>query len=768
MIYYEIRKVFCNLRACMLIVALIFTNLFLGIYFQYRDYGTVIKERTQLEILKEKLLSGEENRDSLQKKQEDLFAQVRAALYENGQYKNGQIGIEISREINLLGYYLEQYEEFEQYTAFSENLEARAKQMQTSSLWGNSDSFPYRNIQKTAADYEKLDVQLQIGINEGIEFLGNAFWTDWLLLLFSVYVGFMLFKWEKENDTLNLISSCVRGRGTLGTRKTAAGILIEAVAFLVLYGSNFAIAQGLYGFEDLERAIQSVPEFQTCGISLTVGEYILFLGILKSLSLIAVSMGIWGSILVIRGTLLPVCSIIGVLLIQYLLYTCITPLSKWRLLRYLNFFYFINGCEVITVYQNLNFFGYPVSFLSVWAGVLIVMAGGLLVLLPFSFIHTEKIQIKKRMMERFLQSVQRIKYKMTPAIILNSVWYWEIKIYFCKLGGLVLIGCCMLCMALVLSNERDSYVVSKQESVTEEFIQEYKGVLTEEKIRKIEEEYAYYTSLDEQLLAYEKEYADNRLTDEQIQGKRWIIQRSQERAAAFEEFYDQYKNLDEGACIVSQTALRNLMENNDTRMTADIVMMTVFVLAVSVCMSREFKNKSVFLVRSTKKGASATFFGRSVCVMVTAFVFCLFRMYLESQNIGNTFLFEEWNASIQSVLQMRAIPVSITIQQYIIWLAVCQAVCLWACGLFVISLSVYFRQFQRTVLAGMLIFTSPLILKKMNLMPKQSIFADYIFDTGKIWNMDGNPAAFLIYMTVLLMVSLCCLFFAWKRFRIDV
>ena len=82
-IYYEIRKVFCNFRACLLFVAIVFLNLFLGVYFQYRDYETIINGRTQLEVTKEALLSGTETRDGLKKKQEDLFAEIQNTLYEN-------------------------------------------------------------------------------------------------------------------------------------------------------------------------------------------------------------------------------------------------------------------------------------------------------------------------------------------------------------------------------------------------------------------------------------------------------------------------------------------------------------------------------------------------------------------------------------------------------------------------------------------------------------------------------------------------------------
>lgn len=762
MIYYEIRKVFCNFRACLLFVAIVFLNLFLGVYFQYRDYETIINGRTQLEATKEALLSGTETRDGLKKKQEDLFAEIQNTLHENKTVDKA-----FYRELNLLGYYLDQYDAFDQYVSFTENLKTRAEQMKLSPLWGDANSFSYRNIQKTAADYEKLDEQLQVGINEGVMFLGNAFWTDWLLLLFAIYIGFMLFKWEHENNALNLVSSCVRGRGMLGIAKVVTALSLEIGAFMFLYGSNYAIAARLYGFGGLDRAIQSVPKFQSCGISLTVGTYIVLLGVVKELALMAVSLGIWVGILAVGGTIGPVCGIIAILLGEYLLYTLITSLSKWRLLRYLNFFYFLDGCEILTVYQNLNCFGYPVSFVRIWSGVWFAMMIVLIPVLGALFVHNEKMRAGKHTAECFWQVIQKVKYKKMPVCVLHSPWYWEQKIYFYKLAGILLLISGMLCMTVVSNHESDSYYISKEEQEAEEFVKEYKGALTEDKKRKIEETYVYYNSLDEQLQESEKAYADHKITDEQIQGKRWIIKQSQQKEAAFSMFYEQYKNLDEDAWIVSQSAFDNLMMKNEAGMIVNIVLMVIIVLSASSCMTRNFKNKSVFLIRSTERGAAATFVGQSVCVLITSFVLCVFQMYLKCRNIENAFLFEGWNAPVYSISKLKDFPFSLNIQQYLILITLLQTICVCACGMLLLSLSVWIRQFQRTFLVGMLIFISPLILKMVGRMPEQSLFADHIFDMERILDKGGDLTFFAIYACAVLLMSLLCLFLAWKRFQVD-
>ena len=152
------------------------------------------------------------------------------------------------------------------------------------------------------------------------------------------------------------------------------------------------------------------------------------------------------NILAVRGTIGPVCGIIAILLGEYLLYTLITSLSKWRLLRYLNFFYFLDGCEILTVYQNLNCFGYPVSFVRIWSGVCFAMMIVLIPVLGALFVHNEKMRAGKHTAECFWQVIQKVKYKKMPVCVLHSPWYWEQKIYFYKLAGILLLISGMLCM----------------------------------------------------------------------------------------------------------------------------------------------------------------------------------------------------------------------------------------------------------------------------------------------------------------------------------
>lgn len=120
-----------------------------------------------------------------------------------------------------------------------------------------------------------------------------------------------------------------------------------------------------------------------------------------------------------------------------------------------------------------------------------------------------------------------------------------------------------------------------------------------------------------------------------------------------------------------------------------------------------------------------------------------------------------------SISKLKDFPFSLNIQQYLILITLLQTICVCACGMLLLSLSVWIRQFQRTFLVGMLIFISPLILKMVGRMPEQSLFADHIFDMERILDKGGDLTFFAIYACAVLLMSLLCLFLAWKRFQVD-
>ena len=107
------------------------------------------------------MLSGTETRDGLKKKQEDLFAEIQNTLHENKTVDKA-----FYRELNLLGYYLDQYDAFDQYVSFTENLKDLVirpvkEQMErpVALVFRNWDTMPY--AARKFASYVQMKVEVE-------------------------------------------------------------------------------------------------------------------------------------------------------------------------------------------------------------------------------------------------------------------------------------------------------------------------------------------------------------------------------------------------------------------------------------------------------------------------------------------------------------------------------------------------------------------------------------------------------------------------------
>lgn len=78
-----------------------------------------------------------------------------------------------------------------------------------------------------------------------------------------------------------------------------------------------------------------------------------------------------------RGILIPSGVIFAFFWLGYFLWRGISDSSLYRLLRYLNLYYFLRPDMAVGVYRNLNLCGYPVACRAIWSAAVVgMMAGG--------------------------------------------------------------------------------------------------------------------------------------------------------------------------------------------------------------------------------------------------------------------------------------------------------------------------------------------------------------------------------------------------------
>ena len=110
-------------------------------------------------------------------------------------------------------YLQSQAEYFAAYPVFLESINENAENMLRFPVFAEKGSFEYRNILKTAADYEHIDsVDMDFGISEGISSVTSFNMTDLCIIILSFAMCYYLFAYEHVNGLMSLIRSCSRGR----------------------------------------------------------------------------------------------------------------------------------------------------------------------------------------------------------------------------------------------------------------------------------------------------------------------------------------------------------------------------------------------------------------------------------------------------------------------------------------------------------------------------------------------------------------------------
>ncbi len=135
-------------------------------------------------------------------------------------------------------------------------IDEAAARMQQSSLFGEPDSFSYRNIRKTPSDFAHLKgIELNLSPSKGIELATDFPVTDGIAACILLLTILTLVMREKEQNQLLLYHTTFHGRGRLGLAKLCACFTIGIAAAVLLYVCNLLICGGIYGLGDLSRPI---------------------------------------------------------------------------------------------------------------------------------------------------------------------------------------------------------------------------------------------------------------------------------------------------------------------------------------------------------------------------------------------------------------------------------------------------------------------------------------------------------------------------------
>lgn len=511
----------------------------------------------------------------------------------------------------------QQIEYINSYPDFISEMYDRAKAQSASSIFGDENSFSYKNLYKTADDYSGLkDTKLNLVNSDSFTATVKYGLTDFFVIAVVLLICIYLFGYEREKGLYSLIRCTKFGRLKTIISKLAVLFMLSAVVSLLFILSDFTVNTFLYGSTDLSVNVQSISEFRNCTLSVTSGQFLMLFVLAKIIGIFVISSLLALVFICFSSSAAMYLSGLGTVGAEYLLYTLIGQNSFLNLLKYINIFYILDGGEFFGSYLNLNIFSNAVTSVPI---VLAVFGIVFLLCTVFSCgVFCKRNQQKKANV--FSKLFEKIKLRFFRINGSTSVLKGEV-FKFTVQNKMAVVLILLALFAVVSSFGTVRYPYSEVSDADYKAYMEYlEGDITSEKEGYIAEQQEYFDGLRQRL----DEIAENgELSESTKQAMSKSIENIlNSKGVAFERVSEQYSRLIElkesgvNARFIDENIYSTFVSSKTREWNDFVLLCLVLLIAVPCVFSVEYKNGMINLIRPTRNGKTSLFIRKIVVLLM--------------------------------------------------------------------------------------------------------------------------------------------------------
>lgn len=508
----------------------------------------------------------------------------------------------------------------ESYDVFISEMQTRADQQSSFSVFAKPDSFSYKNIAKTPLDFAKVsNVVPIIGNNYAIETATQFALTDYCMLLIVLLMCIVMFSLEREKGLYSLVRSTKNGRTKTIINKLLVVISNTAGLGILFYVSNIFMCGFLFGFGDLSRPVQSSNVFMNCTIDISVLNYFVIWVLGKVIFLCSVAAIISLLFVVVSS---PAKSYIILALAFIFEFSCsvfIKGNSIFGAFKYINIFYLLSGNNIFGVYQNVNLFSEPVNITTVF---MVLVVAFLVIGIVCSCVAFSKLSFTNSsniLFEKIFARLNNFRKIKGSVCIYNGEAYKHYKTSL----AIVAVALLIVMAFLTLNDKLTILFTDPQESAYNTYMQTLEGELNDEKYEFIESEKQYFEELTQKQEAI---YNDTSLSYDERERQLTSIQNILEsKGSAFEDICFQVAFAENKAEIIGKPpALINEIVNK--RLVLDTfrewkyftLLLAVVIFCTSNIFACEHKKSMINMLRTNKYGKSKLLFTKLTTVLITS------------------------------------------------------------------------------------------------------------------------------------------------------
>ncbi|MGN0622134.1 MAG: hypothetical protein ACI4I9_09725 [Porcipelethomonas sp.] len=592
---------------------------------------------------------------------------------------------------------LELSKECEEYPSYLNSIKEQADNMSSVSIWGDTDTFSCRNIQKTPSAYAAIPAEeLPLAPSFGLENTFTSPVTDFIgiFLVFLSVCAVMLR--DREQGIAPLLSALLRGRTYLLLTKLSVVSLCTSAIALLFFGENLVIGGCLYGLGDLHRPIQSVFGLYQCNLPVSAGKFLILFFMLKIASYLLFAV-IFSLICMASKNNIMIYGISGgICAAAFLFYRFIDVNSVFQILHYWNPVKFTQTAEILGTYQNVNVLGYPVSLK--FSSVLFISV--LIAIMIFSCIW-------------IAEKNQNVQYR---TVRLNIFHRKKVRIhsrfYYVCYRSLVLNKGFLLVFAAIFASAMLSASFSRQydndDIYYENFTDKLEGAVTSDTLN-------YLTEKEEKYRSVEKEMEKIQLSGNVNTYKLNLLYNELNDRTAFERLNKRVQSI-QSSCrngeIFYDTGYERMFGFDGNKeeyvLILLIVLFTVFIL--SPVASADKKSDMVKIIFSTKCGKSGYYKDLLLySILCGTFAGLLFTVPYVI-NILNSYGTQGLSAPIQSIQSIAGSSGSFTVGDLIVLLIIFRTIGSMLTAIIITGISSLCRSSMASYLISLALLTVPVSL----------------------------------------------------------
>ena len=619
------------------------------------------------------------------------------------------------------------------------------------------DDYVYQYQLRLIQMYRDMRDNVEIGFDNarGFDTFFDYRISDYFIFVVLILIGCVIFIQEKSTGIMPILRASEGGR-----TKTALAKLITMVITIFLIEAAFAIETsaiiGLYeGYSELSDPLQTFSGYLYCPYDITVGEFILIRLLIRILAFALFSAVIMLVSLFLYNYVLVCVSGLGVLGINLLLdafsNSVVSKMADANI---------VNVVSVGSLYERyyaVNLLGYVVDFLPcvviMYAALSIILCV-LIVLKYNSLYNTRASKIIPKSRTKASGRLFTVRHRAyTGSLFISEIYKLLVSSKMIVVIAALLITKCTI--SYYAFQRSDSY----GEAIYHDYMTELAGELSEEKEKYLNDKRAEMVSIMSKESDMRRAYMADEISVEEYKSylneyntafiRSDYLAMVENHARYIKRLASENKN----SWFVYDTGWKALLFGSfDWTLYAAI-------LLFSGCFTVEYERKSssggfVNILRTTKRGRKRTFRAKYFSVFAVSFVLIIMWNAVDAVLAVCAYDLPLPSAPIYSIEAFEAMPVDITIAEYMVLYYIAKISASLSLAMTVCSLTCLMRRYLSALITVIAATILPAIFSGLGL--SMFGYVDYIsFFRATPMILHGLVGAGYMFLFAVISVILC-------------